>query len=265
MPEPGVTPTLEVITGPMFAGKTTELLRRIALARLAGLNVAVFRPATDTRSPACMITARGGARVDAVPCASASDMLASVEATTSVVAIDEAQFFDEELESVVPRLLQLGQRVIVAGLDLDFAGRPFGPMPRLLALADRVDKLTAVCMRCHAFGATRTQRLVDGAPASGNTPVIVVDAGEETVTYQARCRPCYRPPVPNGPVASAAATVAGRLDQARGGYATALLAAGGTLDEQVRDLAQVVRRLAANHAWPPAPRTPAGRSLAEAS
>jgi thymidine kinase len=111
-----------------------------------------------------------------------------------VVAVDESEFFDDSLEAVVRRLLDESRRVIVAALDLDFAAQPFGPVPRLLALADSVDKLTAVCMACHSLFATRTQRLINGEPARADSPLIVVDQSDAHVEYQARCLACYQPP-----------------------------------------------------------------------
>ncbi len=187
-------PRLEVIVGPMYCGKSAELIRRVHLAEIARLGVRVFRPALDTRAPEASVASRNGMRTGAVPLARAHDVLAHVDESVDLVAIDEAEFFDHGLEDVVRELLALRRRVIVAGLDLDFAAQPFGPLPRLLCLADSVDKLTAVCMVCHSLFATRTQRLIDSSPAPAASPVIVVDQSDRRVEYQARCLGCYEPP-----------------------------------------------------------------------
>jgi thymidine kinase len=188
---PHFQPVLEVICGPMFSGKTEEVVRRVRRAEIGRLGVRVFFPSQDTRSPLARISARSGQTTEAIRVGAASDILNLVSDEIDVVAIDEAQFFDEDLVAVVQDLLSSGRRVIVAGLDLDFAGRPFGPMPYLLALADRVDKLAAVCVRCGSPYATRTQRLVDGKNASAATPVVLVGNGDY---YEARCIRCYEPP-----------------------------------------------------------------------
>lgn len=189
-------PRLELIAGPMYSGKTAELVRRVHLAEIARLNVRVFRPQVDTRSPDAAVLSRSGARTRAVVLERAHELLRYVESMTDVVAIDEASFFDDDLEAVVLRLLRDRRRVIVAGLDLDFAARPFGPLPRLLALADTVDKLTAVCMVCHSLYATRSQRLVDGQPARPESPQVLIERVSSRVEYQARCAACYVPPSP---------------------------------------------------------------------
>lgn len=182
---------LEVITGPMFCGKTEELIRRVRRAEIGRLGVQIFYPARDTRPPRQRVLSRNGLAVDAAQVQCAGEILARVEAGTDLVAVDEAQFFEAELVEVVTALVDSGRRVIVAGLDLDFAARPFGPIPALLALADRVDKLTAVCMRCGSAFATRTQRLIDGAPAGKDSPQILIGDRE---WYEARCHDCYQPP-----------------------------------------------------------------------
>jgi thymidine kinase len=175
----------------MFSGKTEEVVRRVRRAEIGRLDVRVFFPSQDSRSPLTRIIARSGQATEAVRVVAASDILDLLREDVDVVAIDEAQFFGEDLVAVVQELLRAGRRVIVAGLDLDFAARPFGPMPYLLALADRVDKLAAVCVRCGSPNATRTQRLVDGRSASASTPVVLVGDGDY---YEARCVSCYEPP-----------------------------------------------------------------------
>lgn len=201
-------PRLEVVAGPMFSGKSAELVRRVRLAEIARLDVRVFRPVTDTRSTEEIVFSRNGTQVGARLVAGMADLFRHLPACVEVVGIDEAQFFGDDLVDAVRYLLATGRRVIVAGLDLDFAGRPFGPMPALLALADTVDKLTAVCMQCHSLAATRTQRLVGGRPATVDSPQVLVDApaaeaapeanaevgAEAGATYEARCVDCYQPP-----------------------------------------------------------------------
>ncbi len=187
-------PRLEAIVGPMYCGKSAELIRRVHLAEIARLGVRVFRPTLDTRAPEASVSSRNGMRAAAIPVARAAEIFDHVDASVDLVAIDEAEFFDAGVEGVVRELLASGRRVVVAGLDLDFAAQPFGPLPRLLSLADSVDKLTAVCMVCHSLFATRTQRLVDGAPAPARSPLILVDQSDTRVEYQARCVGCYQPP-----------------------------------------------------------------------
>jgi thymidine kinase len=175
----------------MFSGKTEEIVRRVRRAEIGRLGVRVFFPSQDSRSPLARIIARSGQTTEAIRVGAAAEILQIVRDDVDVVAVDEAQFFDEDLVAVVQELLNGGRRVIVAGLDLDFAARPFGPMPYLLALADRVDKLAAVCVRCGSPHATRTQRLVDGKSASAGAPVVLI--GDRDL-YEARCLRCYEPP-----------------------------------------------------------------------
>jgi thymidine kinase len=181
------TGSLEVITGPMFSGKTDELIRRLRRARIARQKVQVFFPALDARYAGMdfgKLTSHAGAEFDAAPVRTAEEILRAVEDGTSVVAIDEAQFFDDDILAAVRRLISSGLRVIAAGLDTDFRGEPFGPMPMLMAEAERLDKLQAICMVC-GEPASRTQRLINGKPAPLLSPVVVVGAGE---LYEARCR-----------------------------------------------------------------------------
>ena len=183
--------SFEVITGPMSCGKTEELLRRIKRCIIAQKKVKVISPAIDTRSKGDYIESRNGLWLDAINVKNARDILSHICADDEIIAIDEIQFFDMEIVSVVRKLIEHGKRVIASGLDLDFRGEPFGAMPELLCLADKVDKLTAVCMKCGSDHATRTQRLINGFPADKSSPVIMIGGDE---TYEARCLKCYELP-----------------------------------------------------------------------
>lgn len=178
------TGRVEVICGSMFSGKTEELIRRVRRAVIARQKVQVFKPELDTRYTVQRVTSHSGHDFDAIPVPRAAEIYRLLESDTTVVAIDEAQFFDPGVESVVDALARRGLRVIVAGLDMDFRGEPFGPMPVLLCRADDVQKLHAICMVC-GEEATRTQRLVNGKPARYDDPIIMVGASE---AYEARCR-----------------------------------------------------------------------------
>ncbi len=182
--------SVEVICGSMFCGKTEELIRRLRRARIAKQKVQVFKPAIDNRYDEKKITSHSGLDVDANPVASPRDILEKLDSRTTVVGIDEVQFFDPEIVDVVESLADKGMRVIVTGLDMDFRGEPFGCMPQLMARAERVDKLHAICMICGNL-ASRTQRLVDGKPAHYDDPVVVVGAQE---LYEARCREHHEVP-----------------------------------------------------------------------
>ncbi len=178
------TGSIEVVTGSMFSGKTDELIRRLRRATIARQKVQVFKPIIDNRYAVEKVTSHAGSDYEAIPVQNSSDILACLEKGTTVVAIDEAQFFDEGIISLVHELANRELRVIVAGLDMDFRGEPFGPMPVLMAQAERVDKLQAICMTC-GEPASRTQRLVNGRPARYHDPVVIVGASE---LYEARCR-----------------------------------------------------------------------------
>ncbi len=185
---------LEVITGPMFCGKTDELLRRLRRAIIAKQKIQVFKPGFDVRYGSQKVTSHAGNEYNAFPIDSITELPSKLQADVTVVAIDEAQFFEEEIVDVVQNLVDRGIRVIVAGLDMDFRGVPFGSMPQLLARAEIVDKLHAICMVC-GEEATRTQRLVNGEPAYYDDPIIIVGASE---MYEARCRIHHQVPVKEG-------------------------------------------------------------------
>lgn len=175
---------VEVICGSMFSGKTEELIRRLRRAKIARQKVMVFKPVLDNRYAEEKVVSHNGQDLDAVAVAEASDILAQAGPETTVVGIDEAQFFDTGLPAVVDELAARGVRVVLAGLDLDFRGEPFGVMPVLMARAEEVTKLHAICVVC-GEDASRTQRLVNGRPANYHDPVIMVGASE---VYEARCR-----------------------------------------------------------------------------
>lgn len=178
---------IEVICGSMFSGKTEELIRRLRRARIAKQKVQVFKPALDTRYADREVTSHNGLQIEATAVQSTDELLGRLAEATTVVGIDEAQFFEEEIVDLCSHLADEGLRVIVAGLDMDFRGEPFGPVPVLMALAEQVVKLQAICVVCGG-PASRTQRLIDGDPAAYDDPVILVGASE---VYEARCRGCH--------------------------------------------------------------------------
>lgn len=178
---------LEVISGCMFAGKTEELIRRINVLSYAKKKIVVFKPKIDNRYSDTEIVSHSGAKVPCFAVNKAQDILEKVGEDIEVVAIDEVQFFDRDIVDVCEYLADKGIRVMVAGLDKDFRGEAFGVMPELLTRAEFVTKLTAVCAKCGA-PATRTQRLVDGKPASFDDPIVLVGAVEH---YEPRCRHCH--------------------------------------------------------------------------
>jgi thymidine kinase len=177
---------LEVVCGPMFSGKSEEMIRRLRRAEIAGQRVIVFKPQIDDRYDVVDVVSHAGVRMRAVPVGSVADVLARAEGY-DVVGIDEVQFFETSVVAAALALADRGVRVICAGLDQDFRRRPFGPMPELLAHSEFVDKLQAVCHRCGG-PATTTQRLVDGKPAPYSGETIVVG---ELDSYEARCRGCH--------------------------------------------------------------------------
>ncbi len=178
---------LEVVCGSMFSGKSEELIRRVKRSQLAKQNVIVFKHSLDDRTSTEYVVSHNGNKFEAIPIESPSTILAVAEKDIDVVGIDEVQFFSQEIIHVICTLVDAGKRVIVAGLDLDFRGIPFGPIPTLLAIADNVTKLKAICMLC-GQDAHFTQRLVNGKPARFDDPTILVGAQEN---YQARCRDCH--------------------------------------------------------------------------
>jgi thymidine kinase len=176
--------SIEVVCGSMFSGKTDELIRRLRRAVIARKKVQVFKPSIDIRYAVEKVTSHAGTDFDAIPVVKSSEIFDKLDADTAVVGIDEAQFFDDGIVDVTQQLAERALRVIVAGLDTDFRGEPFGPMPILMAKAERVDKLQAICMVC-GEPASRTQRLVNGKPARYDDSVVIVGASE---MYEARCR-----------------------------------------------------------------------------
>jgi len=176
--------SIEVICGSMFSGKTDELIRRLVRATIARQKVQVFKPAIDIRYAVEKVASHTGSTYEAIPIERSADIRSKIEKDTTVVGIDEAQFFDSDVILVAQELAARGVRVIVAGLDTDFRGEPFGSMPILMAAAEDVLKLHAICMVCGG-NASRTQRLVNGKPARYDEPIVIVGASE---MYEARCR-----------------------------------------------------------------------------
>jgi thymidine kinase len=174
---------IEVIVGSMFSGKSEELIRRLRRAQIARQRVQIFKPAVDTRYADDHIVSHSELRISSEQAANAADLLAKVRPETEVVGIDEGQFFDAELPNVCADLASHGVRVIVAGLDQDYRGKPFEPMPQLLAIAEYITKTRAICMVC-GNPANHTQRLVQ------STDRVLLGA---TGTYEARCRHCFDP------------------------------------------------------------------------
>lgn len=176
--------SIEVVCGSMFSGKTDELIRRMRRAVIAKQKVQVFKPSIDNRYAVEKVTSHAGNDFAAIPVKNSSEILEQLQPDVTVVGVDEAQFFDPNIVDVVATLASRDIRVLIAGLDQDFRGEPFGPMPILMALAEKVDKLQAICMEC-GEPASRTQRLVDGKPARYDEPIVIVGASE---MYEARCR-----------------------------------------------------------------------------
>ena len=177
---------LEVICGPMFSGKSEEMIRRLRRAEIAGQQVIIFKPAIDDRYDVGDVVSHAGIRMRAVPVSSVPELLIRAR-DAEVVGIDEVQFFEPSVVEAALELADGGARVVAAGLDQDFRRLPFGPMPSLLIHAEFVDKLQAVCHRCGG-PATTTQRLVNGHPAPYSGETVVVGAAEQ---YEARCRDCH--------------------------------------------------------------------------
>ena len=179
---------IEVVAGVMFSGKSEELMRRVRRAVIARKRVQVFKSHLDDRYAGVLaVTSHDGRSVDAVPVDSSAQIAARIDPVAHVIAIDEAQFLDDGVCELATSLAARGRRVILAGTDTDFRGEPFGPMARLLAIAEFVDKLHAICVLCGA-PACRNQRLIDGEAAAWDSPVIMVGGLD---TYEARCRACH--------------------------------------------------------------------------
>jgi thymidine kinase len=184
---------IEVIAGVMFSGKSEELIRRVRRAMIARKRVQVFKSHLDARYAGVFAVSSHDQRtVSAVPIDSSAQLLLRLDPTAQVIAVDEAQFLDEGLVRVATSLAERGRRVILAGTDTDFRGEPFGAMPQLMAVAESVDKLHAICVLCGA-PASRNQRLIEGRPAPYDSPTIMVGAAD---AYEARCRACHQVPRP---------------------------------------------------------------------
>lgn len=185
---------VEVICGSMFSGKSEELIRRVRRATYGNLSVRVFKPAIDNRYDDKSVVSHNGSSTVARPVTRSEEILAHMNSNLDIIGIDEVQFFDENIVTVVEELAGHGIHVIIAGLDTDFRGEPFGQMPALMALSESVTKLNAICPICGSQ-ASRTQRLINGKPASYDDPIILVGASE---SYEPRCR--HHHEVPNKPV-----------------------------------------------------------------
>ncbi|MBS1706853.1 MAG: thymidine kinase [Armatimonadetes bacterium] len=180
--------SIVVICGSMYAGKSEELIRRARRALYAKRKVQVFKPSIDKRYDESMVVTHMGARHEAVPVTGVKQLLEKLDPCVQTLLIEECQFFDDSLVDVAVQLADRGVEVILAGLDQDFRRRPFGPMPQLLALADEVVKLKAICMHCGA-PASHTYRMIDGKPANFHDPIVLIGATE---AYEARCRNCFK-------------------------------------------------------------------------
>ena len=182
---------IEVIAGVMFSGKSEELLRRVRRAIIARKRVQVFKSHLDGRYAGIFaVSSHDGRTIDAVPVDSSAQIAQCLDPMAQVVAIDEAQFLDDAIVDIATSIAARGRRVILAGTDTDFRGEPFGPMPSLMAVAEVVDKLHAICVLCGG-PASRNQRLVEGLPARYDSPVIQIGGRE---SYEARCRACHQGP-----------------------------------------------------------------------
>jgi thymidine kinase len=183
--------SIEVIAGVMFSGKSEELLRRVRRAEIARRRVQVFKSHLDERYAGIKhVSSHDGRVIEALPIGTAGDLMRLLRPDTEVVAVDEAQFLDDAIVDVATALAGRGVRVMVAGTDTDFRGEPFGAMANLMAVAESVDKLRAICMVC-GNDACRNQRLIEGRPAPYESPIILVGGSD---AYEARCRHCHRVP-----------------------------------------------------------------------
>ncbi len=181
---------IEVICGSMFSGKTEELIRRIHRAQIARQQVQVFKPAIDARYHTQAVASHNGMQFQAIPVNNCQELRQNLDPEANVIAIDEIQFFNADIVALCKELADQGKRVICTGLDMDFRGEPFGPMPLILAVAEQVDKLQAICVVCGG-PACRSQRLINGEPADYDDPIVLVGASE---VYEARCRGCHEVP-----------------------------------------------------------------------
>ncbi len=180
---------IEVIAGVMFSGKSEELMRRVRRATIARKRVQVFKSHLDDRYAGLYnVSSHDGRDLEAIPVDSASQIAQKLDSMAQVVAVDEVQFLDAGIIALATALAERGRRVILAGLDTDFRGEPFGAMPQLMAVGEQVTKLHAICVLC-GNPASRNQRLIDGRPARWDSPTIMVGA---TQSYEARCRACHR-------------------------------------------------------------------------
>lgn len=180
--------SITVVCGSMYAGKSEELIRRARRALYARRKVQVFKHSIDDRYESEMVVTHMGVKHSAVSVANVEELEEAIEEDTETVCIEEVQFFDEKIVGLATMLADSGVEVVLAGLDQDFRRRPFGPMPTLLALADEVVKLRAICMKCGRT-ASHTYRSIDGRPAHKDDPVVLIGANE---SYEARCRNCYK-------------------------------------------------------------------------
>jgi thymidine kinase len=185
----GTAGWIEVICGSMFSGKTEELIRRLRRAQIARQRVQIFKPKIDERFSQDYLVSHSDMRLRSEPVSSADEILQKIDWRAEVIGVDEAQFFDARLVQVCNQLADLGKRVVVAGLDKDYLGKPFEPMPQLMAIAEYIEKTLAICMKC-GNPANYTQRLVDSSDR------VLVGA---TGTYEARCRRCFEPVLPKDP------------------------------------------------------------------
>lgn len=183
---------LEVICGPMFSGKSEELIRRLRRVDIGGKKFFLFKPSIDDRYDSKHVVSHDNRRLEAHVVGTDRDslnkMAGEIPEDVDVIAFDEANFFDQYVIDLTKKWISEGKRVIAAGLDMDFRGVPFGPVPELLAMADYVEKVKAICVKCKKRSGTITQRIVDGKPAKFDDPVIVVGAADK---YEARCRKCH--------------------------------------------------------------------------
>lgn len=184
---------LEVICGPMFSGKSEELIRRLKRVQISDKKFLLFKPAIDNRYDVMHVVSHDQRKLEAVITGIDEDAIRKIEQIAQqneadVIAFDEGNFYGKALISAVEKWVSKGKRVIVAGLDTDFRGQPFGPMPHLMAIADFVDKLKAICMKCKSDYGTMTQRLVNGKPAKASDPTILVGGFD---SYEVRCRNCH--------------------------------------------------------------------------